>query len=331
VSLVRAAGPSAEARRADPARAAFAADVREHLARRPRQLPTRYLYDELGSALFEAICALPWYGITRAEERLIAAARDDIAQRLAPVRTIVELGSGSGQKLRILLGARGLAAQQPTVHLVDVSASALDAARHTLASIPSVRVIGHAATYEEGLAEATRDFDRTGRVLALFLGSNIGNFDSAESRAFLRAVRSELRAADALLIGADLVKPERQLLAAYDDPLGVTGAFNRNLLVRVNRELGADFDLDRWAHRALWNESASRVEMHLVALADQRVRIPAAEVDVELARGETLWTESSHKYRTEEIEALLDDAGFRVGGQWIDGEDGFALTLAEAT
>jgi L-histidine Nalpha-methyltransferase len=168
------------------------------------------------------------------------------------------------------------------------------------------------------------------RALVVFLGSNIGNFDPPESRAFLAEVRAALRPGDALLLGADLVKPERELRLAYDDPLGVTAAFNRNLLVRMNRELGADFDLRSWAHRALWNAAESRVEMHLVALGPQRVRVPAADLEVELAAGDTIWTESSYKYTPADIDGLLECGGFRVAARWIDRADGFALTLAEA-
>ena len=175
-----------------------------------------------------------------------------------------------------------------------------------------------------------------GRALALFLGSNIGNFDRPGAEAFLRGIRASLRRGDALLIGADLVKPERDLLLAYDDPLGVTAAFNRNLLVRINRELGGDFDVDQFVHRAVWEPGPSRVEMHLVSRIPQRVRIAAAgaeaggEGEFVFAEGETIWTESSYKYLPEEIVLNLERAGFRLLKQWSDRVDGFALTLAEA-
>ncbi len=310
--------------------ARLADEVRSQLLGDPRRLPTRYLYDEIGSALFEAICQLPWYRITRAEDRLLLAHRDAIARRLGGLDTVAELGSGSGAKLRSLLSAPALAGRPLAVHLVDVSRSALDVASQTVGSLPSVRVVAHEAEYQDGLAEAARSFDHAGRALALFLGSNLGNFDPAESRAFLRTVRGALRPGDGLLLGTDLVKPERELRLAYDDPLGVTAAFNLNLLLRLNRDLGADFDLRGWEHRAVWNASASRVEMHLVARGAQRVRVPAAEVDIVFADGETIWTESSHKFTPAGVDALLADAGFQVAARWTDAPDAFALTLAEA-
>jgi dimethylhistidine N-methyltransferase len=325
---VRAA---ADAARPERPTARFADEVRTHLLRSPRQLPTRYLYDELGSALFEAICQLPWYRITRAEDRLIRAHREEIARGLADVDTVVELGSGSGLKLRQLLSAQALVSRLLSVHLVDLSRSALELASRTLDALPHARVVAHEAEYRDGLADAARSFDGPGRALVLFLGSNLGNVDPAESAAFLRTVRDALRPGDALLLGTDLVKPERELRLAYDDPLGVTAAFDRNLLLRLNRELGADFDVPCWAHRAVWNAAASRVEMHLVARGAQRVRIPAAEVEIDFADGEHIWTESSYKYTPASVDALLSGAGFAVSGRWTDAPDAFALTLAVAT
>ena len=320
-----AAGHAAEA-----ARAAFAAEVREHLLRTPRQLPTRYLYDDLGSALFEAICRLPWYRITRAEERLLVEVRDELSRRLGSVHSVVELGPGSGQKLLRVLGGSAFTTAPLTAHLVDLSPAALELAERTLEPLANVRVVRHEAEYRDGLARAARSFEPDRRALVLFLGSNLGNFDPLEARAFLGRLRGALRPGDALLLGTDLVKPEAELRLAYDDPLGVTAAFDLNLLVRLNRELGADFDVSAWAHRAVWNEAESRVEMHLVARAAQRVRVPAAELQLEVAAGEAIWTESSHKYTPASVDALLEPAGFRAAARWIDRADGFALTLAEA-
>jgi dimethylhistidine N-methyltransferase len=311
-------------------RAQFAADVRDQLTRDPRQLPTRYLYDDLGSALFEAICRLPWYRITRAEERLLLAARDDVMRLVDPLQTVVELGPGSGAKLQRLLQAPARGGRATDVHLVDLSASALDMAKLALGELPGLRVIAHEADYLAGVRSAISAPRAAGRTLVVFLGSNIGNFDPADARALLAEIRDSLRPPDALLLGVDLVKPERELRLAYDDPLGVTAAFNLNLLVRVNRELGADFDVGGWAHHVEWNAAASRVEMHLVAVGPQRVRIPAAELELEFAPGETIWTESSYKYTPADVDALLDGSGFRVAARWIDGADGFALTLAQA-
>ena len=307
--------------------AQFAADVQYYLMQEPRQLPSRYLYDALGSALFEAICRLPWYRITRAESRLLAAHGVDVFRRLGSISAVVELGSGSGDKLRILLEAARSEQSSLNVHLVDVSRSALDASVRVLRSLDAVRVFSHATSYEAGLGEAVRRTDDRGRTLVLFLGSNIGNFDPPGANALLRSVRAELRAGDALLLGADLVKPERELRLAYDDPLGVTAAFNRNLLVRVNRELRGDFDVDQFAHQAVWNMAESRIEMHLVARRAQQIHIEAAGTRFTMSGGDGIWTESSYKYRPDEITGLLEDAGFRVITRWLDREDQFVLTL----
>jgi len=312
------------------AAAQFAADVHYYLMQDPRQLPSQYLYDALGSALFEAICELPWYRITRAEQRLLAAHGAEVLREVAPVSTIVELGSGSGAKLWTIANRRDAGGPPLDIHLVDVSASALAASARTLASLEGVRVTTHQARYEDGLRLVTSSLAPADGVLVLFLGSNIGNFDPPGANAFLRSVRGRIRAGDTLLLGADLVKPERELLLAYDDPLGVTAAFNRNLLVRINRELGGNFDLDRFAHHAEWNPTESRIEMHLVARSVQQVRVINADIEFTLQAGDRIWTESSYKYRPAQILELLEAAGFRRVNQWIDAADGFALTLVEA-
>jgi len=319
--------------------AQFAADVQYYLTLSPRQLPSRYFYDDLGSALFDAICALPWYGITRAETRLLGTHARAIFAALPGFRTIVELGPGNGTKLATLVEGGRRQAERLDLRLIDISPSALDVAARSLAALPGVQIFTYAAEYESGLVQATGD-TTAGRALVLFLGSNIGNFDRPGAEEFLRGIRANLRRGDALLMGADLVKSERDLLLAYDDPLGVTAAFNRNLLVRINRELGGTFDVDQFAHRAVWEPAASRVEMHLVSRIAQRVRVTtmghagpgnvAADADVVFAAGESIWTESSYKYTPEEITVNLERTGFRLIQQWIDRDDGFALTLAEA-
>ena len=225
--------------------ARFAADVGYYLSQRPRQLPSRYLYDELGSALFDAICQLPWYGLTRAETTLLTKHATEVFAALGPLTRIVELGSGSGEKLARLLTAGRRRPSPLDLHLVDVSKLALETASRALSAFEGVRVVTHQAPYEAGLEEVSRESFSGGRSLLLFLGSNIGNFDPPGADAMLRLIRATLAPGDGFLVGADLMKPERDLLPAYDDPLGVTAAFNRNLLVRINRELGADFDLAR--------------------------------------------------------------------------------------
>jgi L-histidine N-alpha-methyltransferase len=312
----------------ESSRAEFAADVQFYLTQNPRQLPSRYLYDELGSALFEAITRLPWYPLTRAESRLLAAHGDDILGRMQPLETIVELGPGSGEKLRLLLEAAQSLTREPNLHLVDVSERALVAATAMLASSGDFSIVTHQASYETGLRAAVRQMQGRGRTLVLLLGSNIGNFDPPAAEAFLRGICANLAEGDALLIGADGVKPERELLLAYDDPLGISAAFNRNILLRINRELGGNFVLEQFAHRVIWNAADSRMEMHLVARSPQQVHIEAAHLDLGFGRDEPIWTESSYKYRPADIARLLERTGFAVSGQWIDDADGFVLTLA---
>ena len=226
----------------EASRAAFAEDVAFYLTQSPRQLPSRYLYDDLGSSLFEAICRLPWYRVAKTEQSLLSAHATSIFSRLPAISTVVELGPGSGEKLLTLMAAAP--APDVTVHLVDVSPAALDQAAIGLATLPALTVVAHESTYLEGLAAAVgRPGGGGGGALVVFLGSNIGNFDPPAADHFLQGVRDALGSGGALLLGTDLVKPEADLLLAYDDPLGVTAAFNLNLLVRVNRELGGDFDV----------------------------------------------------------------------------------------
>jgi L-histidine N-alpha-methyltransferase len=310
------------------ARTTFAAEVREYLLRTPRQLPSKYLYDDLGSSLFEAICRLPWYRITRAESALLAAHRASI---LAPLRrpvSLIELGSGSGEKLAILAGPPG--SQVAHVQLIDISHSALDMSRTRLREMGYPSVVTHQCTYEEGLVRAARHRPADGSLLVLFLGSNIGNFDPPVARDLLARVRRVLHGGDALLLGTDLVKPEADLRLAYDDPLGVTAAFNRNLLRRINDELGGTFDLDGFAHRAVWNATESRIEMHLASLRAQQVQVAAAGLVIDFAAGDTIWTESSHKYEATHVVAEGHAAGFGSADQWIDTGARFALTRFSA-
>jgi L-histidine Nalpha-methyltransferase len=318
--------PSVASSPREAGRTAFAEDVAHYLTQNPRQLPSRYLYDELGSSLFEAICRLPWYRVAAIEQALLSTHAAAIFGRLPPISTVVELGPGSGEKLVTLMAARP--ARDVTVHLVDVSPAALDQAASVLAARSSLDVVAHQATYEAGLAEVGGAGDASGRTLVVFLGSNIGNFDPPATDVFLHGARTALGRGDALLLGTDLVKPETELLLAYDDPLGVTAAFNRNLLIRVNRELDGDFDVNQFSHRAVWNAPESRVEMHLVSRRRQRVQVRESGVDITFEAGESIWTESSYKYRADDLAPTLDRAGFRVTGQWQ--ESGFALTLAEA-
>jgi probable methyltransferase len=297
----------------------FATDVRNGLCRAgQKQLPAKYLYDPLGSTLFEAITMLPEYGLTRADQRLLNACAED-ALRLAAPQQIIELGSGSGRKARRLLE---VSSGEIPYTAIDLSAAALDRCRLELHGF-NVRTVQ--AGYLDGLTQVTDTFER--RVLVLFLGSTIGNFSREGALRFLEEIRRWLRPGDSFLLGTDLVKPLDQMLAAYDDPTGVTAAFNRNVLGRINRELGGDFDLRSFRHEVRYNGRERRIEMHLRSSRKQTVTIPRAGVTVAFEEGETIWTESSHKFQAEEAAALGAQAGFHKAAQWIDELWPFAETL----
>ncbi len=305
----------------------FARDVRRDLALTPKQLQSKYLYNGLGSALFEAICRLPWYRITRAEGRLLARFAAEMVGPLQDPITLVELGCGSGEKLALLAEALRGRRKRVLVHLIDISPDALELSERTLGGLEHVSVVGHRATYEVGLRHAASQRPAAGTMLVLFLGSNIGNFDTPAADEFLADIRRTLRPGDALLLGVDLVKPEHELMLAYDDPLGVTAAFNKNVLARMNTELLADFDLSAFAHRAVWNPIERRVEMHLESLRAQTVHVPRADCVAEFARGERIWTESSYKYDPDQIVRMGHEAGFRLHQQWIEPDARFAVVL----
>ena len=241
---------------------------------------------------------------------------------------MVELGCGNGEKLTTLLRHAGVPGVH--AHLIDLSGAALARSIQALGALegPDIGVTTHRATYEEGLL-ALRGADAP-PTLVVFLGSNIGNFDRPGAAAFLGLIRTALRPGDGLLLGADLVKPERDLLLAYDDPLGLTGAFNKNLLQRLNTELQANFALNQFEHRAVWDGNASRVEMHLVSRVAQDVRIEQAALHFRLEEGETIWTESSYKFEADGIGQLVEPTGFTRRQQWIDQRARFALTLFAA-
>ncbi len=304
----------------------FAADVREGLSRDPKRLPPRWFYDDLGSRLFRAICALPWYRVTRAELALLPGASRDVRRLLGKPGLVVELGCGSGEKLALLLDGLLGPRERTRVGLVDISREALDLTASRLSVRGGLSVQTFQAPYERGLGKALLERTR-GPALVVFLGSNVGNFDPPQTRRFLDRIRRTLKAGDALLLGADLVKPEAELVLAYDDPLGVTASFNKNLLRRMNDELGAGFDLDSFRHRASWDARQSRVEMHLVSRVPQRVEVPGAGLTARFRRGETIFTEASYKYTEGGLTATLGSAGFRCESSRVDGRAGFALSL----
>lgn len=291
-----------------------------------KELPSKYLYDDVGSALFEVISVLPEYGLTRADERLLRRHAKEIVGQLPTPVVVAELGSGSGKKTRWILEA--LARRQQTYYCpIEISGKALAMCHRELGDLECISIVGFEREYLDGLLEVTARREDGEHLLVLFLGSTIGNFDHPAGVEFLKGVRRILRAGDALLLGTDMEKPIPQLIQAYDDPLGVTAAFNLNLLARINRELDADFDLQQFEHVARFNSKTSSVEMHLRSRRDQNVTIAGAGVSVRFREGETIWTESSHKYSHHEILQLTMASGFRFQAQWVDSEWEFAENL----
>jgi L-histidine N-alpha-methyltransferase len=305
----------------------FITDVRLGLTKPgQKELPSKYLYDAVGSALFEVISVLPEYGLTRADERLLRRHSEEIVARLTPPTTVAELGSGSGKKTRWMLEA--LSRHQHISYCpIEISRTALTMCERELGDIDSVSIVGFEREYLDGLLEVGARRGKGEQLLVLFLGSTIGNFEHPADVKFLRKMREILQAGDALLLGTDLEKPIHQLLDAYHDPLGVTAAFNLNLLARINRELNADFNLRQFEHVARFNQSVGSVEMHVRSLKKQTVTIAAADLSVPFLEGETIWTESSHKFSLGEVSRIAENAGFRCDAQWIDEEWPFAENL----
>jgi dimethylhistidine N-methyltransferase len=306
----------------------FAEEVQNGLGHSgQKELPSKYLYDDVGSALFEAITRLPEYGLTRAEERILRQHSDDIAEHLIAHGMVVELGSGSGRKTRQILEA--LAQHKSMTYCpIEISSAALVRCERELDDLAHVSILGFETEYLDGLSKAVARREPGDSVVVLFLGSSIGNFDHGPAEEFLRKIRHAIKPGDMLLLGTDLEKPLTQLIPAYDDSLGVTEAFNRNLLARINRELGGDFDLSQFQHVALYNAHERRIEMHLRSIETQTVTI--GEACFTFRNDETIWTESCHKYGRNEPAEMADRTGFKCVEQWVDVEWPFAENLLVA-
>ncbi len=302
----------------------LAEDVRRGLLAERKRLPPKYFYDERGAQLFDAICDLPEYYLTRSEHALLAEVAGEVVAAVAPSH-LVELGSGASRKTRLLLDALVAGQADPWYVPIDVSETMLRASAAALrAAYPSLGVLGMVTDYEHGLPP----LPSAARRLVAFLGSSIGNFAPPDDVRFLRAVASRLTPTDRLLLGTDLVKAVDVLEAAYDDAAGVTAEFNRNVLRVINRELGANFEPARFEHVAFFNPAAAQVEMHLRARQAHRVRIAALDAEIRFAAGETIHTESSRKFTRASATAMLAAGGFRLE-RWLPSQDGgFALALA---
>ncbi len=316
------------------ARETFAPDVRAGLTSTPKTLPPKYLYDEKGSMLFEQICNLPEYYLTKVETRILQQHSAEFIDALEHDASIVELGSGSSTKTRILMEtllkrhADGGQRHEPFLHYmpIDISRSAIEeSAASLLKDYKGLHITAYVGDYHAGLQAIPRDPEES--RLFLFLGANIGNFEKPDAVKFLRTICSVMGQSDRLLMGVDLKKNRATLEAAYDDSQGVTAAFNLNLLVRMNRELESNFDLAAFRHRAYYDEALGRVELHLESLKTQRVTIPKANVEATFERGETIHTENSYKYSLEQIGELCAAGKFSLNMTRMDEEKLFSLNL----
>jgi len=304
----------------------FKAAVAEGLAAAPKSIPPKFFYDRRGSELFERITETEEYYPTRTEAWILARFGAEMIEAAGNPGTLVEFGSGSSTKTRMLLDQ--LAARNDRIEYVpiDISASIVEAfGPQLLADYPALSISGLITDYHHAL-RALRNEPAPPRLF-LFLGSSLGNFDLPDARAFLEEVRLSMQPADRMLLGVDLIKQTSLLHRAYNDAEGVTAAFNLNLLARINRELGGAFDLKRFRHKAFFNRAASRIEMHLESPAPQTVRVASLGREFTFAQGETIHTENSYKYDYAMLQGLFDGAGLRLQQRWIDPEEWFALHL----
>jgi L-histidine N-alpha-methyltransferase len=300
--------------------------AREGLSASPKWLPAKLFYDEAGSELFERITELPEYYLTRTERAIFESFAGEMLHAAGPLLTLVELGAGTASKTSVLIEELLRQQSRALFYPIDVSPSALQEAESQLGrQFPQLRVNPIVADYTGGVEALSRV---SGRKLVLYIGSSIGNFEPDESVRMLRRIRRTMRAGDALLLGADFAKSPKILIPAYDDPQGVTAAFNKNILARLNRELDADFDLDAFRHVALWNKRCSRMEIHLESTREQRVFLPVPDVDIGFAVGERIHTENSYKYTMGMIEAILRESGFMLEQSWSDRQKWFGVHLA---
>lgn len=304
----------------------FARDVREGLTSKPKRLFPKYLYDALGSNLFEAICQTDEYYLTRAEDEILKHNADEIISQIPACETLIELGSGSAEKTRKIIEALIRRRKDLLFIPVDISVSALEESSHALLdSYPTLKIRAYAADYFQALEALA--LKAAEPALVLFLGSNIGNFEPDDAFNFMRAIRHVLRPRDALLLGADLKKDRATLEAAYNDSLGVTRSFIVNELERINRELDANFDLWAFGLRSVYNETASRVEVYLESLRKQSVRIGSLDLSIQFAQAERIHMENAYKYDLDSLRELGQRAGFTLKRTWLDRENRFSSNL----
>lgn len=310
-----------------PAPAEIAEEARRGLTDEPKWLSAKLFYDAEGSRLFEEITRLPEYYLTRTEQHILTLYAEEMMRAAGggDALSIVELGAGSAAKTTTILSAAAAVQSRVDYYPIDVSHAALEHASERLRNeVPHVRVHPLHVDYDHGVSELRRI---RGRKLVLFIGSSIGNFEPLEGARMLANLRRNLNPGDAVLLGTDMRKRRDLLLPAYDDAAGVTAAFNKNILARLNRELDADFDLDLFRHRAIWNAELSRMEMHLQSVRAQRVTVGALELELEFALGETIHTENSYKFTARMIDSMCETSRLRRERTWSDERRWFTVHL----
>lgn len=311
-----------------PAVSSIAEDVLQGLTSDPKTLSPKLFYDAAGSELFDRITELPEYYPTETERRIFRRHAADMIAAAGNCDSMVELGAGSAGKTVLLLDAMMQTGSSITYYPVDVSGSALEVCSERMnALLPGLKVIPKVLDFTHGMPQFRKI---SGQKLFLFIGSSIGNFEPLAAGLFLKQVRASMNQGDALLLGTDMRKSASVLIPAYDDARGVTAAFNKNLLVRMNRELGSDFDLESFAHRIVWNERLSRIEMHLQSVREQTVTIPALALSINFAQGETIHTENSYKFTMPMVEAIANNGGLTIEQTWADEKNWFTVHLMRA-
>ena len=304
----------------------LASEVRAGLTATPKRIPCRFFYDEAGSQIFEEICELPEYYLTRAESEILRDRAQEVAQRFSLPISLVELGSGNSTKTRLLIEALLPEYGSLTYIPIDISPSVLEAsALQLLDDYKQLEIRAIAGEYQDGLRQIRPEPQRP--KLILWLGSSIGNLDRASADRFVSTLRDAMNPEDRLLLGIDLRKDREVLESAYDDSSGVTARFNRNLLVRINRELGGHFDSEAFDFQAIYDEVEGNVVSQLRSRRDQTVRIEDLGLEVAFAAGETIHTENSFKYSRAEIDVLARNTGFAVEEHWLDTKSRFSVNL----
>ena len=311
-----------------PAVSPIAQDVLQGLTSDPKTLSPKLFYDAAGSELFDRITELPEYYPTETERSIFRRYAGEMIAAAGECDSMVELGAGSAGKTVLLLDAMMHTGRSITYYPVDVSGSALDICSERMnALLPGLKVLPKVLDFTQGMPQFRQI---PGQKLFLFIGSSIGNFEPLAAGLFLKQVRASMNPGDALLLGTDMRKSPKILIPAYDDSRGVTAAFNKNLLARMNRELGADFDVDSFAHRVVWNERLSRIEMHLQSVREQTVELRALARSVHFAKGETIHTENSYKFTMPMVEAIAGNGGLQIEQTWADEKSWFTVHLLRA-